>query len=455
MRDSETFAVWRLGDACLKIGSGATPRGGRRVYEDSGVALIRSQNVGNGRFEREGLAFINEYRAGKLDNVSVESGDILLNITGDSVARVARAPSWTTPARVNQYVAIVRPRPEVFDTAFLFYHFLQPSTQAFMLSMASGGGTRKALTKGMIEGFEVARPPLLEQRAISRILSALDDKIELNLEMNLTLEETAQAVFRSWFVDFDPVVAKADGRKPFGLSDDLAALFPDRFVESELGPIPEGWEVLSLGEAGNWLSGGTPSKKNPDYWGGEFPWISAKSIGFLCRWSEDRITEAALESGAKIAPKGSVLLVVRGMSLASEFRFGVATRELSFNQDLKAIVPTGRVDPALTLLYLASSCPTILELVDEASHGTKRLETQLLQDLQMVVPQPEIQKQLASTLWALIDQMLCNEEENETLAKLRDLLLPKLLSGEIPRRGGRRSRSGGRCPNSPLESLRD
>lgn len=332
---------------------------------------------------------------------------------------------------LGRRLALVRPKEGRLDSKFFLYQYLGPEFQEFLKSRTNPGSTVNRILLTEFPEFPIVLPPLHEQRAIARVLGALDDKIELNREMNRTLEATAQALFRSWFVDFDPVVAKADGRKPFGMSDDLAALFPDRFVESELGPIPEGWEILSLGEAGNWLSGGTPSKKNPDYWGGEFPWISAKSIEFLCRWSEDRITETALESGAKIAPKGSVLFVVRGMSLASEFRFGLATRELSFNQDLKAIVPTGRVDPALTLLYLASSCPNILDLVDEASHGTKRLETQLLQDLQMVVPKPEIQKQLAPTLWALIDQMLCNEEENETLAGLRDLLLPKLLSGEI------------------------
>lgn len=412
----------------LSIGDGY--RAKNSELTNSGLPFARAGNIDNGFHFRDADRYPEEDLSKVGEKVS-QPGDVVFTSKG-TVGRFAfvtqSVPRFVFSPQLSYWRSL---DSDLIEPRFLFYWM---HGQEFWLQAAGlKGQTDMADYVSLADQrrMRITLPVLPEQRAISRILGALDDKIELNREMNRTLEATAQAIFRSWFVDFDPVVARAEGGKPFGMSDDLAALFPDRFVESELGPIPEGWEVLSLGEAGNWLSGGTPSKKNPDYWGGEFPWISAKSIEFLCRWSEDRITETALEAGAKIAPKGSVLFVVRGMSLASEFRFGLATRELSFNQDLKAIVPTGRVDPALTLLYLASSCPTILDLVDEASHGTKRLETQLLQDLQMVVPKPEIQKQLAPTLWALIDQMLCNEEENETLAKLRDLLLPKLLSGEI------------------------
>ena len=195
----------RLGDVCEKIGSGATPRGGSEVYLSSGVSLIRSQNVYNDGFKEDGLAYINNEHAKELENVTVKPDDVLLNITGDSVARVCQVPEEILPARVNQHVAIIRPRKDVLDARYLRYFLISPEMQQHMLSLASAGATRQALTKGMIEAFEVPAPPLPEQKAIASILGSLDDKIELNKKMNETLEAMARAIFKSWFVDFDPI----------------------------------------------------------------------------------------------------------------------------------------------------------------------------------------------------------------------------------------------------------
>src|SRR5690606_5066429 len=113
-------------------------------------------------------------------------------------------------------------------------------------------------------------PPLQEQRAIANMLGTLDDKIELNRRMSETLEEMARALFESWFVRFDPVRAKMEGRDP-GLPSDLADLFPDRLVESELGEIPEGWQVEPFSEIVDVIGGGTPRTSVPEYWGGDIP----------------------------------------------------------------------------------------------------------------------------------------------------------------------------------------
>ena len=244
-----------LGDVCTKIGSGATPRGGKEVYlEDGPYALIRSQNVYNAGFARDGLAFISDDHAEALHNVEVLPEDVLLNITGDSVARVCQVDPMILPARVNQHVAIIRPDPGKLDPAYLRYFLASPGVQATLLSWAGSGGTRNALTKQMIESFEVHAPEdLAEQRAIAHVLGTLDDKIELNRRMNETLEEMARALFKSWFVDFDPVRAKMEGRWRRGeslpsLPADLYDLFPHRLVPSKLGEMPEGWGVKTLGD---------------------------------------------------------------------------------------------------------------------------------------------------------------------------------------------------------------
>ncbi len=203
----------RLGEACTKIGSGATPRGGSEVYLETGpFALIRSQNIHNDGFHHDGLAYISEEQARELSNVEVLRDDVLLNITGDSVARVCQVDNGVLPARVNQHVAIVRPDRDRLDPRFLRYFLVSPDMQSKLLSWAGSGGTRNALTKSMIESFDVYAPEdTAEQRAIAHILGTLDDKIELNRQMSETLEAMARALFKSWFVEFNGTADETDG----------------------------------------------------------------------------------------------------------------------------------------------------------------------------------------------------------------------------------------------------
>ncbi len=249
--ENNGFPESELGPLCSKIGSGATPRGGSKVYLSKGdVALIRSQNVYNDGFIHYGLVYITEEHAEQLSNVTVNPEDVLLNITGDSVARCCQVDSRVLPARVNQHVSIIRPNPEELHPRFLRYFLISPSMQSEMLSWSHTGATRKALTKGMIESFKVPRPALAVQKSIAHILGSLDDKIELNRQINRTLEKMAQAIFKSWFIDFDPVRARrGELQCALNLPPETLNLFPDSFEESELGEIPKGWEALTV-EAG-------------------------------------------------------------------------------------------------------------------------------------------------------------------------------------------------------------
>ena len=171
----------RLGDVCTKIGSGATPRGGKEAYRESGIPIIRSQNVLDWSFTDSGLAFIDDKQASALANVEVKPRDVLLNITGDSVARACMVPDWCTPARVNQHVAIVRPNEELSPTYLLCY--LQ-AIKPYLLKLASSGATRNALTKGMIEGLEIELPPIETQLAITHVIDGIQSKLELNQRTN-------------------------------------------------------------------------------------------------------------------------------------------------------------------------------------------------------------------------------------------------------------------------------
>lgn len=177
----KVFGMTRLGDVCEKIGSGATPRGGKEAYKETGIPIIRSQNVHDWAFQSSGLAFLDDEQAKALANGEVHSNDILLNITGDSVARACEVPAEHIPARVNQHVAIIRAGKEINPTYLLA--FLQ-FKKAELLNLASSGATRNALTKKMIENLDIDLPSRKEQDSVATLLDSIQSKIAINAQLN-------------------------------------------------------------------------------------------------------------------------------------------------------------------------------------------------------------------------------------------------------------------------------
>jgi type I restriction enzyme S subunit len=393
-----TFQTAKLAPLCRKIGSGATPRGGSDAYLESGpFSLIRSQNVYNNRFANDGLAFISKEQAADLSNVEVSPGDVLLNITGDSVARCCQAPKSVLPARVNQHVAIIRPDANELDPTFLRYFLVSPQMQEQMLTLAGAGATRNALTKGMIENFDVPKPGILEQRAIASVLSALDDKIELNWRMNETLEALAQSLFKSWFVD---------------------------------ATLLKRWREGSILEVAKLLSGGTPKTERQDYWNGNILWASAKDVSqcgqtFLVT-TERTITEKGLqESATQLIPAFCTVVVARGATTGRMTMFG---REMAMNQTCYALASTTVTPFALYCLFRHA----IDDLVQTA-HGSvfDTITTSTFAASKVVLPPQQVFKEFEKTVSPIFMRILANIKESGTLAGVRDALLPKLLSGEL------------------------
>lgn len=289
----------------------------------------------------------------------------------------------------------------------------------------------------------LAIPPLPEQRAIASILGALDDKIELNRRMNATLESLARAIFKSWFVDFDPVRMKSEGRmvksenaapdlSPFTLPTSLFDLFPSTFQDSELGKIPQGWEVQSLADMSELLSGGTPKKKIDAYWNGELPWISPKAMMTLHAFdSDEHVTEEAVGNGTRLVPRGTVLVMVRGMGLHQGVRISQAQRDVTFNQDVKALVPT-TVNGDFLLFAMLDAAQYLFGKVQASGHGTGVIPTDIIQSLRFAVPPDDVLTELTDPLTNVNRRIHANAMESLTLSALRDTLLPKLLSGELP-----------------------
>ncbi len=431
------WAPIRLGDVCMKIGSGATPRGGSEVYLEAGpYSLIRSQNIYNNGFHQDGLAFIGEQHATELENVAVQKSDVLLNITGDSVARVCQVNPKVLPARVNQHVAIIRPDPAKLDPRFLRYVLVSPEMQTKLLSWAGSGGTRNALTKGMIESLEVHAPiNVIEQRAIAEILGSLDDKIEANRRMNETLEAMASAIFKSWFVDFDPVRAKMEGRwrkgQPMpGLPSDMWDIFPRGFADSEIGGIPKGWSTVPSSETVEISGGGTPKTSVPDFWGGNILWYAIGDTPgagdvFVIDTAK-RITKKGLENcAAQVLPVGATIISARG----TVGNLALVGTPMAMNQSCYAL----RGSQGFGDYYTYFATKDMIADLKQRTHGSvfDTITRDTFKTVHVISPPRELVSAFEDAVRPSMRQILLNLRQCQALASTRDLLLPKLLSGKL------------------------
>jgi type I restriction enzyme S subunit len=397
----------RLGDYCSKIGSGSTPRGGDTVYQESGVSFIRSQNVYNGQFVVDGLAFLNDEQAERLKGVTVLENDILLNITGDSVARCCQVPELIIPARVNQHVAIIRPNNNSFDSRFVSYFFISPFMQSTMLSYAGSGGTRKAITKEMIENFEIPKPPIQIQKQIASILSTYDDLIENNRRRMALLEDAARQVYQEWFVRLR---------------------FPGYEHTCIVDGVPEGWEKKTALDAIQVLSGGTPKTTNPDYWDGEIPFYTPKDAedGIWVTECERTVTELGLKNcNSKLYPKKTVFISARG----TVGKLNMAQRPMVMSQSCYALVGKDH----LTQTFVYSAMQVAVESLRQQAVGAvfDAIIVDTFNRITLLVPDNKIVRLFDETIRPMFEQVENLTIQNQKLRTARDLLLPKLMSGEI------------------------
>lgn len=403
--------AWKLvhlGDHCLKIGSGSTPRGGESVYQDSGVCFIRSQNVYNGQFDVDGLAHLGEEEADQLEGVTVEIGDVLLNITGDSVARSCLVPDEVLPARVNQHVAIVRPRPEQFDSRFLCYFFISPFMQSTMLSLAGSGGTRKALTKEMIERFQVPQPPRHMQERIADLLASYDHLIENNRRRMMLLEEAARQLYCEWFVRLR---------------------FPGHEHTRITNGVPEGWDTQALDDVCLIGRGASP-RPIAAFMGGNIPWFK---IGDATA-SESPFIFQTQEHVTHDGSKKSIMLQPGALILSNS-----ATCGIPFFTAVPGCVHDGwlhfsgfkRVSPQLLYCFLWFKREELVSSVGDGS-TQKNLNTTAVGRLKVVLPRSvTLLSQFDDAVRPMFAMIHNLAAQNQRLRSARNLLLPRLMSGEI------------------------
>jgi type I restriction enzyme S subunit len=316
---------------------------------------------------------------------------------------------------------VLRPLPPL-SGIFLYYLARSEDFRAHAIQSTTGT-TRQRIQKEFLGYYKIITPPVAEQRAIAHILGTLDEKIELNRQMNQTLEAIAQAIFKSWFVDFDPVRAKAEGREPAGINPEIAALFPDRFVNSELGEIPEGWRIKSLDQIANYLNG-LPLQKYPPKDNKSLPVIKIAEL-------RKGITESTDRASAEIDKEyiindGDILFSWSG---SLEICIWCGGRG-ALNQHLFKV--TSEIYPRwFYYLWTKEYLPEFRRIASAKATTMGHIQRYHLTEALVLVPSAKLLEKMNKVIEPFFKLIVCNNVQSRTLAQIRDTLLPKLLSGEI------------------------
>lgn len=326
----------------------------------------------------------------------------------------------------------------VIDTAYyvvpktdLEMRWLYYAVIHYQLGLIDDGSPIPSTTRAAVYPRDMVVPPPADQRAIAGVLGALDDKIEQNRRTARALERLARAIFRAWFVDFEPVKAKATGATTFpGMPQPVFDALPTGFVDSAVGPVPEGWEVQAIGDVVSAKGGGTPSTKTPEYWDGEHCWATPKDMSRLSHPvllnTERRITDAGVNSiSSGILPVGTVLMSSR----APVGYLAIAGVPTAINQGFIAMVCDGPLPPTYVLNWAFAS----LDAIKAHASGTTfpEISKKNFRPLPVVVPTSDVIVAFREAADPLFDLLTACVKESEQLAAMRDYLLPKLLSGAV------------------------
>ena len=364
-----------------------------------------------------------------MSGAELEPADVLLNITGDGTTfgRSCLVPSSVLPACVNQHVMLIRVNSAKCVPGYLASWLALPETKGYIESF-NAGGSRRAITKGHIESFQVPLPPLDVQRGIAAVSDAINQRIDLLRQTNATLESIAQALFKSWFIHFDPVRAKAEGREPDGMDAATAALFPGEFEESALGLIPKGWMVGCFGDLATLAKGSVIPLSHPDTY---FEHYSLPAF--------DANQSPVIEAGETI--KSNKVRVPLGAVLQSKLNPHIPRVWFTGDVGEQAVCSTeflpwiARKGASKELLYCILRNETfearVQSLVTGTSNSHQRVKHGQIASLPVVLPPTEVRAAFTGIVQPALKRAVANRAYAHTLANVRDTLLPRLISGRL------------------------
>ena len=397
----------------------------------SGLPFARAQNINNG-FRLDNVDRFPEENIARVGAKISREGDVVFTSKG-TVGRFAIVRSDTPRFVYSPQLCFWRSTDrDRIDPEWLFY-WMQ-SREFYVQYAGVAGQTDMAEYVSLRDQrmMNITLPPIEEQRAIAHILGTLDNKIELNQRMNETLEKLARAIFKSWFVDFDPVRAKAEGRDP-GLPKHIADLFPNRFEDSELGEIPAGWRICSISDVcENIFSGGTPRTTSLAYWGGDIPWLSSGETRskFIVGTEKTITLEGVSNSSTRLARTGATVIASAGQG-STRGQTAMLMLDSYINQSVVALVADKRFTSDAHLFFDLERRYEQFRQVSDAYSSRGSLTTKLLGSLQTTVPPRSLIGAFDDIAVPIVHKITRNLNESRTIIAIRDALLPRLISGEL------------------------
>jgi type I restriction enzyme, S subunit len=429
----ETWTFHSTGDLIaegkLSIGDGY--RAKNSELSTSGLPFARAGNIDEG-FHFEDSDRFPESDLPKVGDKVSQPGDVVFTSKG-TVGRFAFVHPTTPRFVYSPQLCFWRTQDsETIDARWLYYWMLSGEFTRQMSGVKGQTDMADYVSLTDQRRMEITLPPAPIQRAIAGVLGALDDKIEQNQRTARALERLTRAIFRAWFVDFEPVRAKAEGRTAFpGMPQPVFDALPIRFVESSIGAVPDGWAVKAIGDVVTAKGGGTPSTKNPEYWdAGKHCWATPKDMSRLSHPvlldTERRITDAGVDSiSSGILPVGTVLMSSR----APVGYLAIAGVPTAINQGFIAMVCDGPLPPTYVLNWALIS----MDAIKAHASGTTfpEISKKSFRPLPVVLPTDDViaaYRQTADLLFKLLTDAV---KEIMQLTRVRDYLLPQLLSGAV------------------------
>jgi type I restriction enzyme, S subunit len=432
------------------------PQGHNLTDDITPYGYIRLVDISNGRIQKSNLQYLQKETWKSIKRYVVNTNDVCLAIVGHTIGMVFYVGVEWDNINLTENAARITNVNKSFNSRFIYYYLTSHKGQNEIISRKVGSAQGK-LPLYNIKSLEIPNLPRKIQDLIVSSLDSLSFKIELNRQTNQTLEQMAQAIFKSWFVDFEPTRAKMaaieNGEDPERaamaaisgnsldeldqLSPDTqqqlrstAALFPDKLVDSELGEIPEGWEVKSLSSIINLTGGGTPKRSEIAFWKGAIPWFSIKDIPvgsdiFVVDTAE-KITQVGLsKSSTKLLPKGTTIISARG----TVGKLALVATPMCMNQSCYGINGAEGIGPYFNYFNLREAISTLQRNTHGAVFDT--ITTQTFESYSMAIRIDELTKVFEEFVTPIMDRIENNVRESLKLCELRDSLLPKLLSGAI------------------------